>query len=192
MADMSKIISLSVDDVFARDLTGLMEAAGYRNRSRFMRDAAVAFADLKRRGELDKMADDLVIEGHIVIYFQHHAESKLVDVRHSDELNITSYNHNCLSHSHTCVDVMHAIGTAANSNHHRPNPNPKASTKSPLWLLHNAKRVAVNSSEGGQRLKVLVLNGGHLLDLDCVLSFLVIHAKFVRIRGVEVQGFPRC
>ena len=111
---MSKIISLSVDDDFARDLTGLMEASGYKNRSRFMRDAAVAFADLKRRGELDKMADDLVIEGHIVIYFQHHAESKLVDVRHSDELNITSYNHNCLSHSHTCVDVMHAIGTAAN------------------------------------------------------------------------------
>ena len=109
---MSKIISLSVDDDFARDLTGLMEAAGYRNRSRFMRDAAVAFADLKRRGELDKMADDLVIEGHIVIYFQHHAESKLVDVRHSDELNITSYNHNCLSHSHTCVDVLHAIGNA--------------------------------------------------------------------------------
>ncbi|DAC56626.1 MAG TPA: CopG family transcriptional regulator, partial [Candidatus Poseidoniales archaeon] len=36
---MSKIISLSVDDDFARDLTGLMEAAGYKNRSRFMRDA---------------------------------------------------------------------------------------------------------------------------------------------------------
>jgi metal-responsive CopG/Arc/MetJ family transcriptional regulator len=79
-----------------------------------LRDAAIAFADVKQRGELETMDDDLLIEGHLVIYFQHQAEAKLVDVRHSDDLNITSYNHNCLSHSHTCVDVMHAIGTAEN------------------------------------------------------------------------------
>ena len=111
---MSKIISVSVDDDFAEGLEGLMAASGYKNRSRFLRDAAIAFADVKQRGELETMNDDLLIEGHLVIYFQHQAEAKLVDVRHSDDLNITSYNHNCLSHSHTCVDVMHAIGTAEN------------------------------------------------------------------------------
>jgi metal-responsive CopG/Arc/MetJ family transcriptional regulator len=111
---MSKIISVSVDDDFAEGLEGLMAASGYKNRSRFLRDAAIAFADVKQRGELETMDDDLLIEGHLVIYFQHQAEAKLVDVRHSDDLNITSYNHNCLSHSHTCVDVMHAIGTAEN------------------------------------------------------------------------------
>ena len=42
---MSKIISLSVDDEFAGELEGLMAASGYKNRSRFMRDAARVFAD---------------------------------------------------------------------------------------------------------------------------------------------------
>jgi len=111
---MSKIISVSVDDDFAEGLESLMAASGYKNRSRFLRDAAISFADVKQRGELETMDDDLLIEGHLVIYFQHQAEAKLVDVRHSDDLNITSYNHNCLSHSHTCVDVMHAIGKAEN------------------------------------------------------------------------------
>ena len=111
---MSKIISLSVDDEFAGELEGLMAASGYKNRSRFMRDAALAFADLKRRGDLETMTEDLVVEGHLVVYFQHHAEAKLAHIRHSDRLNITSYSHNCLPHSHTCVDVLHAIGKAGN------------------------------------------------------------------------------
>ena len=90
-----------------------MEAAGYKNRSRFMRDAAVAFADLKRRGELDKMADDLVIEGHMVSSTSNTMQTNSLMYGIPTTLNITSYNHNCLSHSHTCVDVMHAIGKAA-------------------------------------------------------------------------------
>ena len=110
---MSKIISFSVDDNFAGSLDQLMADSGYQNRSRFMRDAALAFADMKRRGELADMDEDEVVEGHLVVYYQHEAESKLLDIRHSDKLNVTSYNHSCLSHSHTCVDVLHAIGTAA-------------------------------------------------------------------------------
>lgn len=109
---MSKIISLSVDDEFAEGLEGLMIASGYKNRSRFLRDAAISFADLKQRGDLETMNEDLVIEGHLIVYYQHQAETKLADVRHSDMLNISSYSHNCLPHSHTCVDVMHAIGKA--------------------------------------------------------------------------------
>lgn len=109
---MSKIISLSVDDEFAEGLERLMIASGYKNRSRFLRDAAISFADLKQRGDLETMNEDLVIEGHLIVYFQHQAETKLADVRHSDTLNISSYSHNCLPHSHTCVDVLHAIGNA--------------------------------------------------------------------------------
>ena len=110
---MSKIISFSVDDDFAGGLDKLMADAGYQNRSRFLRDAASAFADMKRRGELAEMPDKEVVEGHIVIYYQHEAEAKLLEIRHSNKLNVTSYNHSCLAHSHTCVDVLHAIGTAA-------------------------------------------------------------------------------
>ncbi len=110
---MSKIISFSVDDEFAGGLEGLMATAGYQNRSRFLRDAATAFAEMKGRGELNDMSDEEVVEGHLIVYYQHDAEGKLLEVRHSDQLNITSYNHSCLAHSHTCVDVLHAIGTAS-------------------------------------------------------------------------------
>lgn len=109
---MSKIISFSVDDEFAGGLEALMNDSGYQNRSRFLRDAAAAFADMKRRGELAEMDDSEVVEGHLIVYYQHDAEGKLLEIRHSNNLNVTSYNHSCLAHSHTCVDVLHAIGTA--------------------------------------------------------------------------------
>ena len=110
---MSKIISFSVDDSFATSLENLMHDSGYQNRSRFLRDAAVAFAEMKRRGELSEMADEEVVEGHLVVYYQHDAEGKLLEIRHSNQLRVTSYNHSCLDHSHTCVDILHAIGNAA-------------------------------------------------------------------------------
>ena len=60
------------------------------------------------------MADDEVLEGHLIIYYQHNhgVESKLMEIRHSENLEISTYNHNCLKHSHTCVDIMLGIGTA--------------------------------------------------------------------------------
>ena len=106
---MSQIISFSADDQFADGLEGLIEKSGYQNRSRFLRDAALLFAELKQRGDLENMADDEVVEGHIVVYYQHNAERKLIDLRHSDLLEVSSYNHSCLQHSHTCVDIMQAI-----------------------------------------------------------------------------------
>ena len=109
---MSKIISFSVDDDFAGGLDTLMQDSGYQNRSRFLRDAAAAFADMKRRGELAEMDNNEIVEGHLIVYYQHDAEVKLLEIRHSNNLNVTSYNHSCLAHSHTCVDVLHAIGTA--------------------------------------------------------------------------------
>lgn len=109
---MSKIISFSVDDDFAGGLDTLMRDSGYQNRSRFLRDASVAFADMKRRGELAEMDNDEIVEGHLIVYYQHDAEVKLLEIRHSNNLDVTSYNHSCLAHSHTCVDVLHAIGTA--------------------------------------------------------------------------------
>ena len=109
---MSKILSFSVDDAFAKGFDSMIEASGYKNRSRFFRDAATQFSELKQRGELQDMSEDTVVEGHIIVYYQHAAEHRLLEIRHSDTLNVTSYNHSCLSHSHTCVDVLHAIGKA--------------------------------------------------------------------------------
>jgi metal-responsive CopG/Arc/MetJ family transcriptional regulator len=79
-----------------------------------MRDAALYFAEFKQRGDLAEMEDDIVLEGHVIIYYQHGIEHKLLDVRHSNELEVATYNHSCLKHSHTCVDMLQAIGTAAN------------------------------------------------------------------------------
>lgn len=109
---MSKIISFSADNQFADNLDSLMNASGYQNRSRFLRDAANYYAELQRRGELRDMKDDEVVEGHLVVYYQHGVEAKLLEIRHSHNLEITSYNHSCLTHSHTCVDVLHALGKA--------------------------------------------------------------------------------
>ncbi|MCH1422800.1 MAG: hypothetical protein L7U62_04845 [Candidatus Poseidoniaceae archaeon] len=111
---MSKVISFSSDDSFAENLEHLITSSGYQNRSRFLRDAALHFAEMQRRGELRDMDDEEIIEGHLVIYYQHGVEAKLLEIRHSHELDISSYNHSCLSHSHTCVDVFHAVGKAVN------------------------------------------------------------------------------
>tara|TARA_B100000768_G_scaffold161393_1_gene161457 strand:+ start:538 stop:963 length:426 start_codon:yes stop_codon:yes gene_type:complete len=111
---MSQIISFSADKEFANILEDLIKDSGYQNRSRFLRDAALFFAEIQQRGELKNMADDQVIEGHLIVYYQHGIERKLLDIRHSHQLDVATYNHSCLKHSHTCVDVMQAIGTASN------------------------------------------------------------------------------
>tara|TARA_B100001094_G_scaffold169516_1_gene163954 strand:+ start:403 stop:732 length:330 start_codon:yes stop_codon:yes gene_type:complete len=79
-----------------------------------MRDAALYFSEFKQRGDLAEMDDDVILEGHVIIYYQHGIEHKLLDVRHSNKLEVATYNHSCLKHSHTCVDTLQAIGTAAN------------------------------------------------------------------------------
>ena len=111
---MSKIISFSSDNNFSDSLDYIMEKSGYNNRSRFLRDAALHFSDYKQRGDLSEMEDGLVVEGHMIVYYQHGIENKLVDIRHSNDLEISTYNHSCLKHSHTCVDIIQAIGTASN------------------------------------------------------------------------------
>ena len=111
---MSRIISFSSDDEFSDNLEHLIKKSGYKNRSRFLRDAALFFAEYKQRGELVDMKDEEVVEGHIVIYYQHGIESKLLDLRHTNSLEIANYNHSCLTHSHTCVDVLQAMGSAVN------------------------------------------------------------------------------
>ena len=68
---MSRIISFSADDDFAKDFDNLIERSGYKNRSRFLRDAALFFAEHQQRGDLMKMADNEIVEGHLVVYYEH-------------------------------------------------------------------------------------------------------------------------
>ena len=56
------------------------------------------------------MDAEYVVEGTAVIYYQHGVENKLMELRHSHSIEITSYNHNCLTTSHTCVDTMQIKG----------------------------------------------------------------------------------
>ena len=113
---MSQIISFSADRDFARDFDKLIEKSGYQNRSRFIRDAALLYADLQQRDSLVEMDPDLIIEGHLVVYYQHdHGKGqKLLDLRHSDQIEVGSYTHSSLKHSHTCVDLLQIKGSAGN------------------------------------------------------------------------------
>ena len=110
---MSQIITFSVDKEFASRLDDFIKQTGYKNRSMFLRDASLHFADASLRGDLDSMDAEQEIEGTAVVYFQHHVENKLAELRHSKDFNITSYHHNCLSQSHTCVDTMQVNGKAS-------------------------------------------------------------------------------
>ncbi len=112
---MSQIISFSADRDFARDFDDLIEKSGYKNRSRFIRDASLFFAEIQQRGELSEMDAELTIEGHLVVYYQHdHGKGqKLLDLRHSDLVEVSSYTHSSLKHSHSCVDLLQVKGSAS-------------------------------------------------------------------------------
>ena len=112
---MSRIISFSADDDFAKDFDSLIERSGYKNRSRFLRDAALFFAEQQQRGDLLKMADNEVVEGHLVVYYEHGSEQKLM-VSRTDSVEVAAYHHSSrLSHSclSKCVDVVHVKGEAS-------------------------------------------------------------------------------
>ena len=113
---MSQIISFSADRDFARDFDDLIERSGYRNRSRFIRDASLFFAEKQQRGDLMEMEETETVEGHLVVYYQHdHGKGqKLLDLRHSELIEVASYTHSSLKHSHTCVDLLQVKGSAGN------------------------------------------------------------------------------
>ena len=113
---MSRIISFSADSSFAKDFDSLIERSGYRNRSRFIRDASLFFAEIQQRGDLAEMDEGETVEGHLVVYYQHdHGKGqKLLDLRHSDLIEVSSYTHSSLKHSHTCVDLLQVKGSAGN------------------------------------------------------------------------------
>ena len=112
---MTQIISFSADTDFAKDLDNMISKSGYSNRSRFIRDASLFYAEMQQRGDLENMDAELTIEGHLVVYYQHdHGDSqRLLDLRHSELIEVASYSHSSLKHSHSCVDVLQVKGEAA-------------------------------------------------------------------------------
>ena len=109
---MSRVFSFSTDKQFAEDLDRLIFESGYKNRSMFLRDAAIYFSETTLRGDLNAMNKDEKIEGTMVIYYQHGVENKLMELRHTHSITVNSYHHNCLTESHTCVDTMQLNGEA--------------------------------------------------------------------------------
>ena len=110
---MSQIISFSADKEFAAEFDNLIEKSGYKNRSRFIRDAALFFAESQQRGDLYNMDENLEVEGHLVVYYQHGADQKLM-VSRTDSIEVAAYHHSSrLGHScHSSVDVIHVKGEA--------------------------------------------------------------------------------
>ena len=109
---MSRIISFSGDNEFLDSLDSMIEETGYINRSMFLRDASMHFAD-SSRGDLSSMGDEMNTEGVLVIFYQHGVESKILDIRHSHSVEVSSFHHNCLTESHTCVDTLQIKGSAS-------------------------------------------------------------------------------
>ncbi len=114
---MSRVLSFSTDKEFANLLDHYIGQSGYKNRSLFLRDASIHFAESLQRGELISIDDQVIVEGTVVIYYQHGVENKLMDLRHSHEIEVFSYHHNCLTASHTCVDTMQVKGKASSFKH---------------------------------------------------------------------------
>ena len=110
---MSRILSFSTDNDFSMQLTRLISESGYKNRSMFLRDASLHFAEAKRRGDLETMNGNVILDGTIIIYYQHGVENKLMELRHSHEIDVFSFHHNCLTESHSCVDTMQVRGSAS-------------------------------------------------------------------------------
>ena len=113
---MTQIISFSADTDFAKGLDNMISKSGYSNRSRFIRDASLFYAEMQQRGDLENMDEELTIEGHLVVYYQHdHGDSqRLLDLRHSELIEVASYSHSSLKHSHSCVDLLQVKGKAGN------------------------------------------------------------------------------
>ena len=113
---MTQIISFSADTDFANNLDNMISKSGYSNRSRFIRDASLFYAEMQQRGDLENMEAELTIEGHLVVYYQHdHGDSqRLLDLRHSDLIEVATYSHSSLKHSHSCVDLLQVKGEAGN------------------------------------------------------------------------------
>ena len=113
---MTQIISFSADTDFAKGLDNMISKSGYSNRSRFIRDASLFYSEMQQRGDLKNMDGELTIEGHLVVYYQHdHGDSqRLLDLRHSELIEVASYSHSSLKHSHSCVDLLQVKGKAGN------------------------------------------------------------------------------
>ena len=69
----STIGSFSSTREFAGELDQLMRDSGYSNRSRFLRDAAIRYAELMKLGDISDMEDVLKVDGTLVVYYQHEA-----------------------------------------------------------------------------------------------------------------------
>ena len=67
----------------------------------------------QQRGDLMKMADNEIVEGHLVVYYEHGSEQKLM-VSRTASVEVAAYHHSSrLGHScHSCVDVVHVKGEA--------------------------------------------------------------------------------
>ena len=109
---MTRVISFSGDDEFLDNLDSMIENTGYKNRSMFLRDASLHFADSSMR-DLSVLEDNSKTEGVLVIFYQHGVETKILDIRHSHSIEVSSFHHNCLKESHTCVYTMQLSGSAS-------------------------------------------------------------------------------
>ena len=50
----------------------------------------------------------------LIYELQVNSIQKLLDLRHSDLIEVASYTHSSLKHSHTCVDLLQVKGAAGN------------------------------------------------------------------------------
>ena len=61
-----------------------------------------------------RQPDNIILEGHLVVYYQQGKDQKLMVNRNGD-IDVAAYHHSSrLGHScHSCVDVVHVKGQAS-------------------------------------------------------------------------------
>ena len=111
---MSQIISFSADKSFAAIFDELIQKSGYKNRSRFLRDATIYFAEIQQKGDLMTIDDREIVEGHLIVHCETEKDQKLMVTR-TESVEVAAYHHSSrLGHScHSCVDVVHLKGIAS-------------------------------------------------------------------------------
>ncbi len=108
MADLVRL-SISLEGTLARQLSRLVRASRYTNRSEFIRD-------LIRRCLVEQEWEDRRQEvvGTITLIYDHHARQladRLIDIQHDHHANIMATTHVHLNHDR-CVETIMVRGSA--------------------------------------------------------------------------------
>ncbi|MBX3475646.1 MAG: nickel-responsive transcriptional regulator NikR [Planctomycetes bacterium] len=107
MPDLERI-SISIESPLARELDRMLRAAGYENRSEYLRDL------IRKELVAEEWQRGLEVLGTITLLYDHHQQGlsdKLNALQHDHHANVLSSTHVHLDH-HICAEMIMLRGKA--------------------------------------------------------------------------------